>query len=164
MRERTLWRLLYETAARANELLALDVEDLDLANRRALVHSKGGAVEWVFWQTGSAQLLPRLLAGRTSGPVFLSGRRPTRAVVAGLDLDLASGRARLSYRRAAELFRVHTGWTLHQLRHAALTHAAEDGTTCRCCWPDPATPQCAPWSASPPRPRGGRPPPRRDRP
>ena len=32
LRERTLWRLLYETAARANELLALDVEDLDLAN------------------------------------------------------------------------------------------------------------------------------------
>ena len=44
LRERTLWRLLYETAARANELLALDVKDLDLANRRARVHSKGGAV------------------------------------------------------------------------------------------------------------------------
>jgi hypothetical protein len=41
LRERTLWRLLYETAARANELLALDAEDLDLANRRARVHSKG---------------------------------------------------------------------------------------------------------------------------
>jgi integrase len=49
LRERTPWRLLYETAARANELLALDVEDLDLLNRRARVHSKGGAVEWVFW-------------------------------------------------------------------------------------------------------------------
>jgi integrase/recombinase XerD len=127
LRERTLWRLLYETAARANELLALDVEDLDLTNRRARVYSKGGAVEWVFWQTGSAQLLPRLLAGRTSGPVFLGGRRPGRAV-ASLDLDLASGRARLSYRRAAELFHARTGWTLHQLRHSALTHAAEDGT------------------------------------
>jgi integrase len=80
-----LWRLLNETAARANELLALDVTDLDLANWRARVHSKGGAVEWVFWQTGSAQLLPRLLAGRTSGPVFLGSRRPTRAV-AGLYL------------------------------------------------------------------------------
>jgi integrase/recombinase XerC/integrase/recombinase XerD len=34
VRERTLWRLRYETAARANELLALDVEDLNLANRR----------------------------------------------------------------------------------------------------------------------------------
>jgi integrase len=127
LRERTLWRLLYETAARANELLALNVEDLDLANWRARVHSKGGAVEWVFWQTGSAQLLPRLLAGRTGGPVFLADRRPTREV-AGLDLDPASGRARLSYRRAAELFRCSTGWTLHQLRHSALTHAAEDGT------------------------------------
>jgi integrase/recombinase XerD len=91
------------------------------------MHSKGGTVEWVFWQTGSAQLLPRLLAGRTSGPVFLGDRRPTRAV-AGPDLDPASGQARLSYRRAAELFRVCTGWTLHQLRHSALTHAAEDGT------------------------------------
>jgi integrase/recombinase XerD len=127
LRERTLWRLLYETAARAGELLALDVEDLDLANRWARVHSKGGAVEWVVWQTGSAQLLPRLLAGRTGGPVFQGGRRPTRAV-AGLDLDPASGRARLSYRRAAELFRARTGWTLHQLRHSALTHAAQDGT------------------------------------
>jgi integrase len=153
LRERTLWRLLYETAARANELLALDVKDLELANRRARVHSKGGAVEWVFWQTGSAQLLPRLLAGRTSGPVFLGNRRPTRTV-AGLDLDPASGRARLSYRRAAELFRVRTGWTLHQLRHSALTHAAEDGTTCRCCWLGPGTPRCAPWSAPPaPGPR-----------
>jgi integrase len=127
LRERTLWRLLYETAARANELLALDMEDLDLANRRGRVHSKGGAIEWVFWQTGSAQLLPRLLAGRSSGPVFLGDRRPSRAV-AGLDLDPASGRARLSYRRAAELFHASTGWTLHQLRHSALTHAAEDGT------------------------------------
>ena len=34
LRERTVWRLLDETAARANELLTLEVEDLDLANRR----------------------------------------------------------------------------------------------------------------------------------
>ena len=152
LRERTLWRLLYETAARASELLALDVQDLDLVNRRARVRSKGGAVEWVFWQTGSAQLLPRLLAGRT-GPVFLGDRRPTRAVAA-LDLDPASGRARLSYRRAAELFHARSGWTLHQLRHSALTHAAEDGTNLRSCWPAPGTPRCGPWSATPgPDPR-----------
>jgi integrase len=30
LRERTLWRMLYETAARAVEVLALNVEDLDL--------------------------------------------------------------------------------------------------------------------------------------
>ena len=45
LRERTFWRMLYETAARSAELLALDVEDLDLPNRRAKVRRKGGAVD-----------------------------------------------------------------------------------------------------------------------
>ena len=66
---------------------------------------------------------PALLIRR----VFLAGRLPTRAAPA-LDLDPGSGRARQSYRRAAALFHEHTGWSLHQLRHSALTHAAEDGT------------------------------------
>jgi integrase/recombinase XerD len=128
LRERVFWRLLYESAARANEILSLNIEDLDLANKRARVRSKGGALEWVFWQTGAALLLPRLLVGRTTGPVFLADRQPTRAVPS-VDLCPHTGRARLSYRRAAELFSEATpGWTLHQLRHSALTHAAEDGT------------------------------------
>lgn len=128
LRERTLWRLLYETAARANEILSLDVDDVDLPNKRARVQSKGGATEWVFWQTGSALLLPRQLAGRSEGPVFLADRLPTKAVPS-IDRCPVTGRARLSYRRAAELFSEATGgWTLHQLRHSALTHAAEDGT------------------------------------
>lgn len=127
LREKTLWRLLYETAARANEVLALDIGDVDLANKRVRVRSKGGATDWVFWQTGAAQLLPRLLAGRHTGPVFVADRMPTRAV-ATVDVDPHTGRARLSYRRAAHLFTARTGWTLHQLRHSALTHAAEDGT------------------------------------
>jgi integrase len=128
LRERTFWRLLYESAARANEILSLDIEDLDLSNKRARVRSKGGAIEWVFWQTGTALLLPRMLAGRTSGPVFLADRQPTRAVPS-VDRCPITGHARLSYRRAAEMFSVATGgWTLHQLRHSALTHAAEEGT------------------------------------
>ena len=48
LRERAFWRVLYETAARANEILSLNIEDLDLPNKRARVRSKGGAVEWVF--------------------------------------------------------------------------------------------------------------------
>jgi integrase len=127
LRERVLWRLLYETAARANEVLALDVEDLDLRNCCAKVRRKGGAADTIVWPTATARLLPRLLRGRTAGPMFVTDRR-ARVQLPPSDLDPATGRARLSYRRAAELFGQATGGaTLHQLRHSALTHAAEDG-------------------------------------
>ena len=53
--------MLYETAARASEVLALNVEDLDLEQRRAAIRSKGGDTEFVYWDTGTAHLLPRLL-------------------------------------------------------------------------------------------------------
>ncbi|MGH8922302.1 MAG: tyrosine-type recombinase/integrase [Acidimicrobiales bacterium] len=132
LRLKTLTRMLYETAARAAEVLALDITDLNTGNRTAKVHRKGNAVDVIVWQTGTARLLPRLLKGRTKGPLFLTDRR-ARVPLAPGDLDPGTGRARLSYRRAAELFETATAdcpdgpWTLHQLRHSALTHAAEDG-------------------------------------
>jgi integrase len=129
LRERALWRMLYESAARSAEVLALNVEDLDLANRRARVRRKGGALDVIVWQTGTARLLPRLLKGRTSGPVFLTDRRARVELPPG-DIDPGSGKARLSYRQAEDLFKAASGGaTLHQLRHSALTHAAEDGTS-----------------------------------
>jgi integrase len=119
--------MLYESAARAGEVLALDVEDLDQRNRCAKVRRKGNAVDVIVWQTGTARLLPRLLKGRSTGPVFLTDRR-ARVPLAPADLYEPTGQARLSYRRAAELLTATTGGaTLHQLRHSALTHAAEDG-------------------------------------
>jgi integrase len=131
LRERTLWRTLYETAARASEILALDIEQLDLANRRAPVRSKGGEVEWVHWGTGTARLLPRLLrlpdgTSRTSGPVFLAHRKPVpaRAPPPG-GICPHTGLARLGYDRARVLLRHYTGWRLHQLRHSAATHLGE---------------------------------------
>ncbi|TQS40258.1 site-specific integrase [Cryptosporangium phraense] len=121
LRERTLWRLLFETAARANDVLALNIETLDLRGRRA------GALRW---DAGSAHLLPRLIEGRSRGPVFLSERRPPPARrPSRSDLCPYTGRARLGYDRARILLDQHTrtpdgepGWDLHQLRRAALMY------------------------------------------
>ena len=70
LREKLLWRMLYETAARASEVLALDVGDLDRARRRARIRSKGGSVDMVVWAAPTARLLGRYLADRSGGPLF----------------------------------------------------------------------------------------------
>jgi integrase len=138
LRERVLWRMLYETCARAEEILGPDVPDLDMEFRRALVIEKGGDRAYVHWETPTARLLPRLLQGRAAGPVFLAGRRAPpggRRAPAPGDVDPATGRGRLSYPRAEYLFKHASmphdphgaGYTLHQLRHSGLTHLAAKG-------------------------------------
>jgi site-specific recombinase XerD len=129
VREKALWRLLYETAARADEVLRLNVEDVDLQAKRAYVRRKGGDGDVLHFQTGSARLLPKIIKGRTRGPLFLSHQRShgSRAV-ANVDIDPYTEQCRLSYRRAAEMFKEAAGGAgLHQLRHSALTHLAEAG-------------------------------------
>ncbi len=120
LRERTLWRLLHESGAGVKAVLSLDVEDLDLEDRRA-----PAGRTWVSWRSGTARLLPALLAGRTRGPVFLSDRRPGPGrPPAPADLCPQTGRRRLSYERAEYLFKQATraldpaagGYTLGRLR------------------------------------------------
>ena len=134
LRERTLITMLYESAARTEEVLSLNVEELDRPNRRARIRRKGGAADVITWQTRTARLLPRYLAGRDRGPLFLTDRRARVELPPG-DLDPTTGHARLSYRRTEELLGTLTAhepggpWNPHQLRHSALTRAAEDGAS-----------------------------------
>jgi integrase len=62
------------------------------------------------------------------------GARGARVELPSCDIDRASGRAsgraRLSYRQAEDLFKAASdGATLHQLRHSALPHDAEAGAS-----------------------------------
>lgn len=127
LREKLLWHLLYATAARASEVLSLNIEDLDLPRKRATIIAKGGHQETIIWDAATARLLRRYIAGRKRGPVFVTTGRPN-VVPAELDSS-PDGRARLSYQRAWALFHEASGrrWTLHQLRHSALTHLGEKG-------------------------------------
>lgn len=129
LRERTLWRMLYETASRASAVLALDVDDLDLPNKRARITQKGGDTIWIHWGSDTAHLLPRLIDGRASGPLFLSDRRPgphRLATTDARDIDQETGMVRLGYDRARILLAKYgDGLRLHQLRHSAATHLGE---------------------------------------
>ncbi|MFF5112285.1 sigma-70 family RNA polymerase sigma factor [Streptosporangium sp. NPDC000509] len=113
-RERALWSLLYESGAGAGPALSLNVEDLDLAGMRGKVATGSG---WIHWRSGTAELIPALVAGRRRGPLFLSDRRPGPGrPPAPADLCPETGRRRLSYERAEYLFKRATGYTLNQLR------------------------------------------------
>jgi len=127
LRERALWRLLYDSASRADAVLGLDVPDLDLANRQARARVKGGDIHLLHFQTGAARLLAKLVSGREAGPVFLTERRAaSHRVTAAADLDPVTGRARLSYEMAEQLFKAASGGkTLHQLRHSRLSHLGD---------------------------------------
>lgn len=129
LREKTLWRMLYDTAARANEILALNIEDLDVGRKRAVVIGKGGHREVIIWASGTARLLPRYLDGRRRGPVFVTKRQPN-VVPADSDRCPDTGLGRLSYQMAWKLFsQASGGSTVHQLRHSALTHLGEEGVS-----------------------------------
>jgi integrase len=129
LREKTLWRMLYESASRASAVLALNVEDLDLPNKQAKITAKGGHTMWITWGTDTAHLLPRLIAGRERGPLFLSHHRPgphRRATTDPRDLCPETQRGRLGYDRARILLG-HYGddLRLHQLRHSSATHLGD---------------------------------------
>ena len=123
LREHTFWRLLRDTSAPAEVILALDAGQLDLARHRTRQTSGRGSGEGLWWCPGTSERLGWLLAGRTTGPVFLTHRRAP-AGTPPADTCPFTGRARMSYRRAAEIFTGATrpldpaghGWTLHQLR------------------------------------------------
>jgi integrase len=132
LREHALWSLLYDTAAPVDDILALDADHLDLRGHCSRAVRAGGGPDRLRWRSGTSQLLRLLLAGRPCGPVFLTERRaPAQAPAA--DVCPITGRARMSYRRAAEIFTTATrhldpagqGWTLHQLRHAGPAAAGQ---------------------------------------
>jgi RNA polymerase sigma factor (sigma-70 family) len=112
LRERALWALLADSGATVTAVLGLDVDDLDLAGRRA------GPVRF---SPATAGLLRALVGRRTRGPLFLSARRPGPTRTPGArDLCPHTGRRRLSYERAEYLFkRASGGSTLRSLRAQA---------------------------------------------
>jgi integrase len=148
LREQALWRLLRDTGWPAGRVLALDASAVDLAARRvrwagaaarpgpaagpAWRPETGDGPAWrpetgggPAWRPETGDLVRWLLAGRYSGPLFLTGRKAPAGTPAA-DVCAMTGRARMSYRRAAEIFTTRTrpldpaghGWTLHQLSAA----------------------------------------------
>ena len=101
--------MLYETAARASEVLPLNSQDLDLESA-APRSAPRGDTEWPCWGSGTAHLPPRLIRCRQAGPVFLSERRPGPASrPAAQDLCPATAQAPKPSLRSPPCSNLHVG-------------------------------------------------------
>jgi hypothetical protein len=123
LREHALWRLIRDSGAPPGEILELNADQLDLARHQ--VRARTAADPPLTWSPETSQVLRWLLAGRTYGPAFVTDRKaPARTPAT--DRCPVTGRGRMSYRRAEEMFTTLTrpldpagcGWTLHQLQRA----------------------------------------------
>lgn len=155
LREKTYWRLLYESAARADEVLTLDVGDLDVRNKQARVVAKGGGCGVDPLAVGNRPAAtpadPRSPGGADlpdRPPGAGRGRRPwTCARSRAEPGSPTGGRRSCSPRQPAP-------WT-RPARGGPCTSSATPTSRTRprtaparpCCWPAPGTPRSARWSA-----------------
>lgn len=119
VRTSALVRLLHRTGARISELLSLDLEVLDLEQRKFQVIGKGNRQRWCFYSEDAAEVLQKYLAGY---------RHPGSPALFTAQQYLSGQVNRLSYRSAhhnwKQLIKGHreiAGIRLHDLRHTFAT-------------------------------------------
>ncbi len=129
IRDRAVLETLYSTGVRVSELCGLDLKDIDLSRRRAIVWGKGQKERVVFLTEAAAAAIrdyvllarPALLDGRRLGALFIGRRgRIHRTTVTGI------------IRRAARLAGIHKHITPHTFRHTFATHILENDVDIRC--------------------------------
>lgn len=129
LRDRAALELLYATGARVGELVALDVDDVDLERRTVRLFGKGGKERTVPFGVPAAAALDAwlstgrpALAGPGSGPALLLGRRGRRA---------DQRQIRATVHRLAAALPEQKDLGPHGLRHSAATHLLEGGADLR---------------------------------
>ena len=129
-RDRALLETLYATGARVTEVADLDMADVDLETRTALVTGKGSKQRMVPLGSAAIAAIERYLpdrlelrvSGADSGAVFLNarGRRLTRQGIYGI-VRFHADHAGIERSRISP----------HVLRHSAATHMVEGGADLR---------------------------------
>jgi integrase/recombinase XerD len=116
-RNRVMVELAYGSALRVSEIVALDVEDVDLQKRTVIVNGKGGKVRVVPLTKICAAVLRSYLVqiGASRGPLFLSR---------------VTGRRLVTY-AVSRVFRENTGYNTHRFRHACASHLLQNGCSIR---------------------------------
>ncbi|AFU00717.1 site-specific tyrosine recombinase XerD [Nocardia brasiliensis] len=131
LRDRALLELLYSTGARISEMVGLDVDDLDIAERAVVLHGKGGKQRMVpIGRPALAAVDAYLVRGR---PMLAAAGK---ANAGALFLNARGGRlsrqtAWQVLQTAAERAGIGAAVSPHTLRHSFATHLLDGGADVR---------------------------------
>jgi len=127
-RNKAIFELMYATGMRAQEVLDINVEDIDLEARFVKVKGKGG----------KERLLPLTNRAKEAIAAYLEATRPMGERGRGDPLFLSSRRKRLSQRGLLKILKnlllnlgMHKRLSLHGLRHSFATHLLDAGCDLR---------------------------------
>lgn len=130
LRDTAMLELLYGIGARVSELIALDLDDVDLADRSVRLRGKGG----------KERVLPLGSCAAEAVGAYLTRERPAFAArgkgTPGLFLNQRGGRVTRQtvfdvIRRAAEVAQLPVDVSPHTLRHSFATHLLDGGADVR---------------------------------
>ncbi|HAK55255.1 MAG: tyrosine recombinase XerC [Vicinamibacterales bacterium] len=141
-RDRAILEMFYASGLRLSELVALDLDDVDLNGRLVRVHGKGGRERIVPFNRSAAAAVRRYLRDREAlvrrAPTPAATRTARRARVRSNPLFLNYRGGRLSTRSVDRLVRRYVaacstrlGISPHALRHSFATHLLEGGADLR---------------------------------
>jgi len=131
-RDRAALELLYGAGLRAAELVALDLDDVDLSRRLARVHGKGGKERVVPFGRKAEGAIRAYLADRAAWRAAASELSPGEPLIVNQRGGRLSDRSLrrildAAILRIASLQHIHP----HMLRHAFATHLLEAGMDLR---------------------------------
>lgn len=118
-RTHTIVRLLHRSGARISEVLALDLEQVDLEQQKFQVIGKGNKQRWCFYSDDAAQLLSQYLKHyrHHSCPALFTAQQPIAGSVSRLHYQTIYQNWRQLIANTPEL----KGVRLHDLRHTFAT-------------------------------------------
>lgn len=118
-RTHTIVRLLHRSGARISEVLALDLDTVDLEQQKFQVIGKGNKQRWCFYSDDAAQLLSQYLKlyRHPRSPALFTAQQPIAGSISRLSYRTVHQNWRQLIADIAEL----EGARLHDLRHTFAT-------------------------------------------
>ncbi|MBF6332508.1 site-specific tyrosine recombinase XerD [Nocardia transvalensis] len=130
LRDRALLELLYSTGARISEVVGLDVDDIDVADRSVVLHGKGGKQRIVpIGRPALAALDAYLIRGRPA--LALRGRGNAALFLNHRGGRLSRQSAWQVLQDAADRAGIGAAVSPHTLRHSFATHLLDGGADVR---------------------------------